>query len=455
MDLAGKRVVVMGLGRFGGGAGVARFLVSRRARVLVTDLEPRESLTKGLALIAGLPVELRLGEHRVEDFTAADLIVVNPAVDPRQNKFLQAARAAGVATTSEIRLLIAHLPQPRRTIGVTGSAGKSTTTAMIGHILRRALGADRVFVGGNIGGSLLDRLDQIGPEAWVVLELSSFMLEDAAVGGERWSPHIAVLTNLAPNHLDRHGTLAAYAQAKQEIFAHQGPGDHALIGPVPPGLVHPRTTRLVYLDGLDTYTPQPKLELLIPGAHNLQNARMALEVAVRAGVDRAMGSAALRDFPGLPHRLQFVPGPPGVRCYDDSKATTPEAAMLALQSFPPHVVHVILGGYDKGSDLVPLAQFAARHCRAVYTIGKTGPVIADACAAARPPGPLPTGGTGGAGGAEVVRCATLDQAVAAARPRLRPGDVLLLSPACASWDQFENYEQRGDAFAQAASGLTL
>ena len=273
------------------------------------------------------------------------------------------------------------------------------------------------------------------------------MLEDAAAAGERWSPHIAVLTNLAPNHLDRHGNIEAYARAKQEIFEHQAPRDHALIGPAPKGLIHPRTTRVAWLDGLDTYTPQPKLELLIPGAHNLLNARMALEAAARAGVARVAGAQALKDFPGLPHRLQFVPGPAGVQCFDDSKATTPEAALLALRSFPPHVVHVILGGYDKGSDLRPLAEFAAGHCRAVYTIGKTGGTIADACAAARTPG------SPQAGGAEVVRCVTLDRAVAEAKGRLRPGDVLLLSPACASWDQFENYEQRGSAFAQAVRGL--
>jgi UDP-N-acetylmuramoylalanine--D-glutamate ligase len=439
MDLAGKRVVVMGLGRFGGGAGVTRFLAGRGAKVLVTDLEPAEKLAQGLALIAGLPVELRLGAHLVADFTSADLIVVNPAVDPRKSRFLQAAHAAGVATTSEVRLLIGHLPNPRgQTIGITGTAGKSTTTAMIGHILRRTLGEDRVYVGGNIGGSLLDRLDRIRPDDWVVLELSSFMLEDSETGGDRWSPHIAVLTNLTPNHLDRHGTFEAYARAKQVIFEYQSPRDHALIGPAPHALIHPRTTRVAYLDGLDTYAPKFPLELLVPGAHNRQNARTAIEVAARAAVPRPLAAAALADFPGLPHRLQLVAEAGGVRCYDDSKATTPEAALLALGSFPAGVVHVILGGYDKGSDLKPLAIFAARHCRAVYTIGKTGDTLAAAC---------PTDG------AQIVPCGTLDHAVAEAAGRLRPGDVFLLSPACASWDQFDNYEQRGSAFAQAVLKL--
>jgi UDP-N-acetylmuramoylalanine--D-glutamate ligase len=222
------------------------------------------------------------------------------------------------------------------------------------------------------------------------------------------------------------------------IFEHQTPTDHALIGPVPNALIQPRTTRVAYLDGLDTYVPKIALELKLPGEHNRQNARMAIEAAARAGVARPAAAAALADFPGLPHRLQFVAEAIGVRYYDDSKATTPEAAMLALGSFPAGVVHVILGGYDKGSDLRPLAAFAAHHCRGVYTIGKTGDTIADACTAATAPGEP-----------RVFRCGTLAVAMTTITAHLRHGDVVLLSPACASWDQFDNYEQRGEAFAQA------
>lgn len=461
IDLRSKRVVVMGLGRFGGGVGVTRFLAGRGARVLVTDLSKPEDLQESVAKLAALPVEFRLGEHRASDFAAADLVVVNPAVDPRGNPYLAAARQAGVPFTSEIRLLIQHLPNRRRTIGITGSAGKSTTTAMIGHILRQRLGPQRVHVGGNIGGSLLGEIEKIQPEDWVVLELSSFMLED--MRDDHWSPHIAVFTNLAPNHLDRHGTLASYAAAKQVLLEHQRPDDFALLGPVPHEMVHARTTHAAFLDGMDTYTPRPHVALLIPGAHNLDNARMAIEAAVRAGVPREEAAEALADFAGLPHRLQFVCEHADVRFFNDSKATTPEAAELALRSFPPGRVHVILGGYDKKSDLSPLATLAARRCRALYTIGATGEAIATAaeaelCDAAAIHGPSQAvttcGGSAACAAAEIVRCQTLDRAVSEAVQRAHQGDVVLLSPGCASWDQFTNYEQRGAAFMEAVLKYT-
>ncbi|MEE8459741.1 MAG: Mur ligase family protein, partial [Phycisphaerales bacterium] len=220
MDLAGQRVTVMGLGRFGGGVGVARYLIKLGADVLVTDLLSRDDLADSLAQLDGLPIEYRLGEHNVSDFTTADLVVANPAVKP-DNRFLRAAQAAGVPVTSEIRLLVKALPNRLRTIGVTGTAGKSTVTAMIGHILKKAfpqppappgdqdtVAATNVWVGGNLGGSLLDRLDEIGKDDWVVLELSSFMLH--GLREDKWSPHIAVVINISPNHLDWHGTFEHY-----------------------------------------------------------------------------------------------------------------------------------------------------------------------------------------------------------------------------------------------------
>ncbi len=432
MDLRCKRVVVMGLGRFGGGVGVARFLVERGAQVLVTDLAPAESLTQSVARLAGLAVQFRLGGHEEADFRQADLIVVNPAVDPRNNRYLQAAAAAGVETTSEMRLLVQHLPARGRVIGVTGTAGKSTTTAMIGHVLRKA---DRtVWVGGNLGGSLLGDLGRIGPDDWVVLELSSFMLE--GLQPDHWSPHIAVLTNVAPNHLDRHDTLEAYARAKQVILEYQRPGDACVLGPdLPRPWIHPRVTNVVWMETLSNLSGRPAPKLLIPGAHNRLNAQMAIEACALAGVERHAAAEALGDFRGLPHRLCLVGERGGVRYFDDSKATTPQASLLALGSFPPGVVHLIAGGYDKHADLSPLAQEAAQRARAVYTIGATGPALARAAR--------------GQGSARIEECGTLGQAMRRITQAARPGEVVLLSPGCASWDQFENYEQRGQAFAAA------
>lgn len=445
-DLTSRRVLVMGLGRFGGGVGVTHFLVGRGARVTVTDLMPAEKLARSIEQIRGLPVELRLGEHRVRDFQEADLIVVNPAVDLRDNVFLRAAAEAGVPTTTEIRLLAAALPNRLRTIGVTGSAGKSTTTAMIGHVLRKTLGEDRVHVGGNLGGSLLGGIESIREDDWVVLELSSFMLEGLET--DRWSPHLAVVTNLTPNHLDRHGSMEAYAAIKQAIVRHQESGDAALLGP---GVADWPLQTGVWRHVIDYR--HYGLPLLVPGTHNQFNAALALAAARRVLGD-ADHAAAVADFPGLPHRLQFVAERAEVRYYNDSKATTPEATRLALESFPPGIVHVILGGHDKGSDLTSVAQFAAVHCRAIYTIGKTGDAIADAAEITRreesPARPASCGGITwpASDQAEVIRCGTLENTMHAMISRLRQGDVVLLSTACASWDQFENYEQRGSRFAE-------
>lgn len=466
LDLSGKRVTVMGLGRFGGGVGVTRFLCERGADVLVTDLEPADKLTASVAKLQDLidkgQVSLRLGEHNVSDFTTCDLVVVNPAVDPCDNRFIRAAQAANVPLTSEIRLLCAALPNRARTIGITGSAGKSTTTAMIGHILQKRLAGaqpdDRgwrptVHIGGNIGGSLLGQLAQISPDDWVVLELSSFMLE--GLDQDAWSPHIAVVTNLSPNHVDRHGSFEGVIAAKQAILEHQTMNDRCILGGNAPELMRPMCPQVFLQD-------EPDIELPIPGEHNKVNARMAIAAVVTTGIDGLTPESAanyLRDFPGLTHRLQFVCEHEGVRYFNDSKSTTPESATLALESFPAGRVHLILGGYDKGSDLRPLAELAATRCRAIYTVGKTGDTIAAAAEGVASTqaiaathgahvGVASCGAANWSTGdpAEVVRCGTLDRAVAEIVTRVRRGDVVLLSPACASWDQFENFEKRGEAF---------
>jgi UDP-N-acetylmuramoylalanine--D-glutamate ligase len=438
MDFAGKRVTVMGLGRFGGGVGVARYLVRQGADVLVTDLLEPDKLKDSVAQLDGLPIEFRLGEHNVSDFTTCDLVVANPAVKP-DNRFLRAAEAAGIPITSEIRLLVAALPNRRRTIGVTGTAGKSTTTAMIGHILRKTLGEDRVHVGGNLGGSLLDRIDDIGAYDWVVLELSSFMLH--GLREDEWSPHIAVVTNISSNHLDWHGSDEAYVDDKRVILDHQdGEEDVAVLGPGLHGWLDHRVRDMRFREERDIES-NPRIDLRLPGFHNQINATLACDAAECAGVDWIAAAAAVADFPGLPHRLQFVLEHNGVRYFNDSKCTTPAAAELAIQSFDTGAVHVILGGYDKGSDLTPLAGLAARTCVGLYTIGTTGDGIAAAAEAAP-------------GDAKVVRCGELAEAVQRAVDNAKPGQAVLLSPGCASWDQFDNYEQRGERFIELVRALT-
>lgn len=426
----------MGLGRFGGGAGVTRWLVEQGADVLITDMLREEQLAEPLGEIADLVssgrVSLRLGGHNVSDFTDRGLIVVNPAVPkPWDNRFVRAARASGARVTTEIVLLCERLPNPVRTIAVTGSNGKSTTSAMIHHALEAC--GERVLFGGNIGGSLLSRLPQLRahPSTRVVLELSSAMLWwlHEALGG--WSPAVAVVTNFSPNHMDWHGDAEHYRASKRRLLEFQKPGDAAVIGvgvrdwPTAPGV---RRVELAPDAGIGG--------LAIPGAHNRTNAAAAFEAVRLAApeLDPVRVRDAVLSFPGLPHRLAFVGSVRGVKCYNDSKATTPEAATLAVRSLQEDGtrVHLIAGGYDKMIGLSPMFEPCARLA-GVYTIGATGPVIAAGVRAA--------GGT-------VVECGELSRAVREALARAAPGEAVLLSPACASWDQFDNYEQRGDRFAE-------
>jgi len=430
----------MGLGRFGGGLGVTRWLAAQGARVTVTDLEPAEKLAKPVGeladLVASGGVRCVLGEHRDADFRDTDLIVANPAVPrPWDNPFLRIAKDAGVPITTEIRLTCERLPR-ERVIGVTGSAGKSTTSAMIAHILSALAGAGRL--GGNIGGSLLAEIDVIGQDEWTVVELSSAQLYwlGAGVGypdAEAWTPEIAVITSYAPNHVDWHGSLEHYIASKQNLLAGSG---IVIYGDSPTGSQFDAGERYLEIVRSDL---RPTLR--IPGAHNRQNAIVAataVREAVGAKLDASL--AALGSFGGLPHRLQLVAEGKGIRAFDDSKSTTPDSAALAIAAFDEEGevgagrVRLICGGYDKKVDLGPMAQGAAR-CAGVYTIGTTGPSVAK--------------GVAGAGG-NAVECGDLDRAVASAFRDAKSGDVVVLSPGCASWDQFENYEVRGDMFAAGA-----
>lgn len=453
MDFAGKRVTVMGLGSFGGQIAAIRFLADQGAReIVVTDSKPADALADSVAQIADVPnVTLHLGGHVEADFTQTDCVVVSPAV-PKDSPWLAAARAAGVPCTSEMNLFFERCPA--RIVGITGSAGKSTTTAMIHAVLTRAFG-QRVHLGGNIGHqALLPRVHAIRPGDIVILELSSFQLED--LGELRRSPATAVVTNLTPNHLDRHGTMAEYARCKQNILRFQCAGDTAILnaeddilaGRKPLDNAPPRSWADLTPGRVCWYRADDAagLTLRVVGRHNRLNAAAACAVGRTLGVPDATMAAALAEFRALPHRLELVGQAGGVRYFNDSKATTPESTLTALDAFEYErsPVIIIVGGYDKKIDLEPLGCELARRAKAVLTIGQTGATFAALVRRHRP---------AGAATGVVQEAGDLPTAVRVAAAFAESGDVVLLSPASASWGQFGNYEQRGDLFRTLVAAL--
>jgi UDP-N-acetylmuramoylalanine--D-glutamate ligase len=429
-ELKGRRVTVVGLGRFGGGVGAARWLCEQGAVVTVTDAASADALADSVAQLADCDVTYHLGGHEEGDFTEADLLVINPAV-PMDMPELQAA--AGVQQTTEINLFLERCRAP--IVGITGSVGKSTTTAMIGEILSRSR---TTHVGGNIGRSLLADLDSIEPDHVVVLELSSFQLERLPLVGI--SPQVAVVTNLQPNHLDRHGDMAAYAAAKKNIFAFQHADDLLILNRADVALATWADETPGRADWFDP-TDEP-FELIVPGAHNQANAQAAWSAACPFGVTRSDAAEALKKFTGLPHRLQVIADRDGVRYVNDSKCTTPGGAIVALEAFEARQCVVIVGGYDKGVSFDELGKSLADRAKGVLAIGATAGQILGALAQHRQ-GVSPLAQHAG----------DLGSAVEAARSMTEPGDVILLSPACASYDQFDNYEQRGDAFVELVRSI--
>mgnify|MGYP003871731811 CR=1 FL=1 len=464
-EFAGKRVTVMGIGLFGGGVGVARFLARQGAHVTATDLKDAATLAPSIAQLAGLPIALHLGGHTPADFTDADLVVVNPAVGD-DSPYLALARNAGVQLETEINLFFKLCPAP--ILGITGSNGKSTATALAAHLLEA--GPRRVWLGGNIGRSLLEDLDAIRPGDLVVLELSSFQLERLAWTG--LSPALSVVLNLSPNHLDRHKTFEAYARAKQPIILNQRDTDAAILnadcehvstwGALGAGRKLFFSTRRpvergAWRDGpralwRDGGSPQELFrggDLMLRGEHNLGNALAAAAAAVLCGVPIEAIAPRLAAFKPLEHRLEFVRTLDGVAYYNDSKATTPEAGIAGVEAFDEPVV-LIAGGYDKHLPFDKFAEAVVKRAKAAVLIGATAARIRDAIAAT---GPAPI--------THVVTvptlsdaAATLAEAIATARALARPGDVVLLSPACASYDMFDNFEQRGALFKRLVMELS-
>ena len=450
---AGKCVTIMGLGLFGGGVGAARFFARHGASVTVTDKRPATDLKPSMDALSGLPIRYVLGKHDIEDFRSADIVLVNPGV-PSDSPLVTMARGAGAQIEHSINLLFKMTPKNPK-LGITGSNGKSTTTALLGEMMR--LHDARTLVGGNIGKCLLSEAERLPTGVPMVVELSSFMLE--GMRELEQSPHVAIVTNLSPNHLDRHVTMDAYAAAKRNIIAFQKKDDFAILNADDPMLKdwHKHTRARVIrfsvtkeLDGDAAFLDRGKLvlrmgsveevvalrqALRLPGEHNVANALAAAAAALSFGVRPWQIAEALATFTGLPHRLEVVArSPQSVTFYNDSIATTPESAICALASFDGPIT-LIAGGYDKGSPFEELGMAIARKARRLILLGTTARKIEEAVRRA---------------GAEIMRmpeithARDLEHASELAANDTLPGEAVLLSPACASYDMFRNFQERGE-----------
>lgn len=450
--LAGRRVTVMGLGTRQGGAGVAAFFARRGAVVTVTDLRPAAALGPGLAELEGLPVRLVLGEHRTEDFAAADLVVKNPAV-PWSSPYLRAAEAAGVPIEMEMSLFLRLCPAP--VVGVTGTKGKTTTATLCAAML--AVGRPDTVLAGNMGLSALAALDRIRPDTPVVLEISSFQLE--ATDRRGLSPHIAVVTNITDDHLDRYTDVAEYAGVKAAIGRHQGPNDYFVLNaadPISAGFAAGAPGRVVWVGeepgarweagrllwrwGGDEVEVLSADDVRLPGEHGRIDVALAAAAALLAHATADEVKVAVRGFGGVPHRYERVAAVGGVTYINDTAATAPAAALRALESTPPPFVW-IGGGHDKGLDLGTVARAAAERAAAcVLLAGSATPAVAaalHAAGAARVIGPVDS----------------MDAAVAQAAALAAPGGSVLLAPGTASFGLFRDEFDRGERFRAAVAAL--
>lgn len=447
MELKGKKIVVVGLARTG--ASVARFLAKGGAAVTVSDMKGRESLAKFVDSLQGLDIRFEFGRHGEETFRSADLIVVSPGV-PMDIAPLKLAAGSGIPIISEIELAASFIDAPMAAI--TGTNGKTTTTTLTGEIFREC--GFSTFVGGNIGKPLIDLVTSGERVQRVVAEISSFQLE----GIEKFHPKVSVLLNLTEDHLDRYSSFQEYIDAKVRIFANQTSEDFAILNiddPLVAECARRTAARIVpmsrlsvvdegiyYRDNVITFTMDGRVEhfpteaFKLRGVHNLDNCMAALATTLLMGCDAAAARTVVENFSGLPHRMEFVAAINGVPYYNDSKGTNVGSVVKSLESFPGNII-LIAGGKDKGGEYAPLADLVRERVRALILLGEARERIKVALGHFT----------------DTVSVSSLDEAVQEAHRLAKPGDVVLFSPACSSYDMFRNYEERGDCFAAAVKAL--
>jgi UDP-N-acetylmuramoylalanine--D-glutamate ligase len=446
MELKGKKVLVVGLGK--SGLAAALFLRRRGAHVTVSDLRSAQALSKEIPSLLEAGILVEAGGHGLLTFRRQDLIVVSPGV-PLNTPELVQVRNLGLPIIGELELAARFLKGD--VLAITGSNGKTTTTTLCGEIFNAS--GLKTLVAGNIGLPVIETVDQSAAGAWSVLEVSSFQLETT----ESFHPTVAVILNITPDHLDRHGTFKNYVAIKEKIFANQTADDFLILNGDDPvaqqaasraksqvlwfsrsKIVRRGTflmNSMVMFRASEQASPIPVLPLAdisLKGDHNIENVLAAVCAACVANIPAEVIARAVASFHAVEHRLEFVAAIHGVDYYNDSKATNVDATAKAIASFPGNI-HLILGGKDKNSDYTQLNPLLRERVKAVYTIGSAAEKIEGQIA----------------GVTRVVRAGTLEAAVNQAAGAAVAGDVVLLAPACSSFDQFENYEHRGKAFKQA------
>jgi UDP-N-acetylmuramoylalanine--D-glutamate ligase len=443
MELKGKKVLVVGLGK--SGLAAAMFLRRRGAQVTVSDLRSAQALSKEIPSLLEAGILVEAGGHGLLTFRRQDLIVVSPGV-PLSTPELVQVRNLGLPIIGELELAARFLQG--NVLAITGSNGKTTTTSLCGEIF--SAGGFETLVAGNIGLPVIEVVDQSKPGAWSVLEVSSFQLETT----QSFHPRIAVILNITPDHLDRHGTFENYRAMKEKIFANQTGEDYLILNgddPVAEQAASRAHSQIFWfsrskivrcgafvMNGMVVFRASeqakpvpviPVSDIPLKGGHNVENVLAAVCAACLANISAEAIAQAVASFRAVEHRLEFVASIQGVDYYNDSKATNVDATAKAIASFPGNI-HLILGGKDKDSDYTQLNALLRERVKAVYTIGSAAEKIEGQIA----------------GVTKVIRAGNLEAAVDQAATQAEAGDVVLLAPACSSFDQFENYEQRGKAF---------
>ena len=448
MDFHNKRVLVVGLGK--SGVASALFLKAKGAHVTVSDAKSEDQLGEAIPVLLDAGIAVETGGHGERTFHGQDLIVVSPGV-PVDAPSLVQARSLGETVIGEIELAAQFFPGT--IVAITGSNGKTTTTTLAGELI--AASGFPTIVGGNIGTPAISLVEGETPETMAVLEVSSFQLETI----QTFRPKVAVVLNVTPDHLDRHRTFAAYVDAKARIFENQQESDFAVLNADDPTCAelsgrtrarvfwfsrkkevnqgaYTRDGQIIFSDTKTESEVMPISEIPLKGTHNLENVLAAICVGAVMGCKSEATRRAVREFKAVEHRLEYVATIRGVEYYNDSKATNVDATIKALESFPANI-HIILGGKDKGSDYSVLKDLLHQRAKRAYTIGAAAEKIESQIK----------------GSAEIVHAETLDLAVQRIASAAEAGDIVLLAPACASFDQFQNYEERGRVFKQLVRAL--